>query len=134
MVLDQDTIAEIVARMKSSSIEERLAALNKTIELRSQIFKDCKTIDDWVHAGLIVEQLYTHTCEILNARPVRIGDLEDTDNIQVGENASARPSRKKTVIPSRETKGRPKKSKVDSAKQFENLFAEFAKMVKSNEG
>lgn len=135
MVLDQDTIAEIVARLKNSSVEERLAALNKMIEIRSQIFKDCNTIDDWIQAALIVEQLYTHTCEILNARPIRIGDLEETDNIQVGEKAGSRPSRKvKQEIPPHNIKGRPKKARVDNTKQFETLFAEFAKMVKENEG
>jgi len=133
--LEQEDMARIVARLKSSSIEERLAALQESVKIRKDIFKGCSTIDEWAKAALVVEQLYAFTCEILNAKPIRIGELDETDNIQVGEKASSAPRRNKLeqiIKPSRKEVSK-KQKEIEKTKQFENLLTEFSKMLQEKE-
>lgn len=134
MVLTQEQIANILARMQKSDLKERLDALNESVKIRKEIFKDCNTIDEWARAALIIEQLYAFTCEILNVRPIRIKELEETDNIQLGEKAvkdaytrNFLAEAKKTSRPS---KGRPKTKKVGVGhEEFSALLSEFKEFL-----
>jgi hypothetical protein len=124
--------------MRSASLEERLAALQESIKIREQIFKYCTSIEEWTKSALIVEQLYAYTCEMLNARPLRIGDLEETQNVSIGPPVPPRGRMEKPGIPQPPPlKKKPKQNrKAEDAASLEALFKEFAAQiaeVKKNE-
>jgi hypothetical protein len=99
--LEEATLTEILVKMRSASLEVRLETIREAQNLKNNIFAKCETIDDWVKAALIVEQLYALMCEALKqpTKRIKLEKAEDTEEVEkpIKKQTPAKPKQKVKV-------------------------------------
>ena len=112
---------EIIGRIKSTSIEVRLAAIQEAQLMFNGLFKPDDSLAEWSRKAIVVETFYNVIREELRQAHVRIGHKH-----QEGE-VSAETKAAKHSTPGRKKQNQPK------GFDFNSMMAEFAQKL-SEEG
>lgn len=114
MPLDEQKANAIITRLRTATIEEKLAAIEEAQRMQKEFFSDNKTESEWVFAALTHEAFYNIIRDELRVqlKKITVKELAETLNVESTDGTSVvkvkKSAKSTSVISNSDKKARTK--------------------------